>query len=108
MRLAPRDSDIPENLNLVLRKLALPEKYLITSPADVPPYLRDSLRPDEWMLLGAFGIALIFIGSGIWRLTEKKSAVPDSACNGCGPDSIVHSGSAHAVWNPHAPHGCRT
>lgn len=37
-RLAPRDSDILENLNLVRRKLGLPEKYLIASPADIPPY----------------------------------------------------------------------
>ena len=71
-RLAPRDSDILENLNLVRRKLGLPEKYLIASPADIPPYLRDSLRPDEWLLLLSFGVALIFIGLGIRRLAEKR------------------------------------
>ncbi len=72
LRLAPRDSDILENLNLVRRKLGLPEKYLIASPADIPPYLRDSLRPDEWMLLLAFGAVLIFVGLGVRRLTEKR------------------------------------
>lgn len=72
-RLAPRDSDILENLNLVRRKLGLPEKYLIASPSDIPVYLRDSLRPDEWMLLLAFGAALILAGLGIRRIMTART-----------------------------------
>ena len=64
MRLSPRDPDILENLNLVRRKLALAEKYQVKSPSDIPPYLRDSLRPDEWLFLLCGGIALIFIAGG--------------------------------------------
>ena len=65
-RLAPRDSDIQENLNLVRRKLGLAEKYQVQSPSDIPAYLRDSLRPDEWVLLFCAGISLLLICGGIW------------------------------------------
>ena len=91
-RLAPRDSDILENLNLVRRKLGLPEKYLIASPSDIPVYLRDSLRPDEWMLLLAFGIALIFAGLGVRRITEKRVLFRIFLIAGC----VLIAGSAVA------------
>ncbi|MBO4631288.1 MAG: BatD family protein [Lentisphaeria bacterium] len=64
-RLSPRDPDVLENLNLTRRKLMLPEKYKVESPSDIPPYLRDSLRPDEWLFLLCCGIALIFVASGV-------------------------------------------
>lgn len=63
--LSPRDPDILENLNLTRRKLLLKEKYKVESPSDILPYLRDSLRPDEWLFLGCCGIALIFVTGGI-------------------------------------------
>ncbi len=67
LRIAPRDSDILENLNLTRRKLSLPEKNVLETPADVPPYLRDLLRPDEWLLVLSIGSALIFLGLGLRR-----------------------------------------
>lgn len=63
--LSPRDSDIRENLNLVCRKLMLPETGKLENPKDLLVNVRDMLRPDEWMLLGALlwacaGIVLAF------------------------------------------------
>ncbi|MBO4631086.1 MAG: tetratricopeptide repeat protein, partial [Lentisphaeria bacterium] len=64
-RLSPRDPDILENLNLTRRKLMLTEKYQVNKPSDIPPWLRDSLRPDEWLFLICAGIALLFVAGGI-------------------------------------------
>jgi tetratricopeptide (TPR) repeat protein len=63
--LSPRDSDIKENLNLVCRKLMLPETGKLENPKDLIVNIRDMLRPDEWMLIGAVlwasaGIVLAF------------------------------------------------
>ena len=63
-RLSPRDPDILENLNLTRRKLLLPEKYKVESPSDILPYLRDSLRPDEWLFLVCCGVSLLFFAAG--------------------------------------------
>jgi tetratricopeptide (TPR) repeat protein len=52
-RLAPRDSDIRENLNHVRRRLMLPEVGRSGHPLDLAADLRDHLRPDEWLLLAA-------------------------------------------------------
>jgi len=52
-RLAPRDSDIRENLNHVRRRLMLPEVGRSAHPLDLAVDLRDHLRPDEWLLLAA-------------------------------------------------------
>ena len=64
-RLSPRDPDILENLNLTRRKLLLAEKYKVESPSDVLPYLRDSLRPDEWLFLLCCGITLLLVSGGL-------------------------------------------
>lgn len=74
-RLAPRDSDIQENLNLVRRKLGLTEKHQVQSPRDIPAYLRDSLRPDEWGLLFCTGISLLLICGGIRVLLGKNNTM---------------------------------
>ncbi len=63
--LSPRDSDIKENLNLVCRKLMLPETGILENPRDLIVNVRDMLRPDEWALAGAVlwacaGIILAF------------------------------------------------
>lgn len=63
--LSPRDSDIRENLNLVCRKLMLPETGKLENPKDLIVNARDMLRPDEWMLIGSLlwacaGIVLAF------------------------------------------------
>ncbi len=55
--LAPRDSETLENLNLVNRKLRLPEQGKTDSALGFLTYLRDRLRPDEYLLLLA-GAAL--------------------------------------------------
>ena len=70
--LAPRDPDIRENLNLTRRKLGLAEKSVISSPADVPGYLRDLLRLDEWLIAGAAGLMLWFFGAGLGMLFGRK------------------------------------
>ncbi len=70
LRIAPRDSDILENLNLTRRKLALPEKHRLESPADVLPYVRDHLRPDEWMFLVMAGAAVVFVALGFRRFVK--------------------------------------
>lgn len=58
LRLSPRDSDILENLNYVRRKLLLPEVYKNKHPLDLLASMRDSLRPDEWLLLlGVFWLS---------------------------------------------------
>ncbi len=68
-RLSPRDPDILENLNLTRRKLMLPEKYKVESPSDILPYLRDSLRPDEWLFLVCCGMSLLLFAAGTALLT---------------------------------------
>ncbi len=82
LRLSPRDSDILENLNLVRRKLGLPEKYKIATPSDIPPYLRDSLRPDEWMFLFCCGWALLFVALGFRALKLNRILVRSAAAAG--------------------------
>lgn len=70
LRIAPRDSDVLENLNLTRRKLALPEKHQLDTPADVLPYVRDLLRPDEWMFLVMAGAAMMFVALGLRRFAK--------------------------------------
>lgn len=72
-RLSPGDSDIRENMNLARRKLSLPEKYKINSPADMIPYVRDSLRPDNWLVVFCGGLALAFAALGIRRFRYVSS-----------------------------------
>lgn len=73
LRLSPRDSDILENLNLVRRKLIREEHGKVGSPGDLLPYLRDSLRPDEWLTLLCAGVALLLIAGGFrLLLTSPK------------------------------------
>ena len=72
LRIAPRDSDVLENLNLTRRKLALPEKHRLEKPSDILPYVRDLLRPDEWMLLVFAGAALMFTAFGLRRFVKPR------------------------------------
>lgn len=71
-RLAPRDRDIRENLNLTRRKLALAERRELRSPGDLPAFLRDSLRLDEWILAGAAGLMLCLAGTGLFFRYGRK------------------------------------
>ena len=61
-----------ENLNLTRRKLALPEKHRLEKPSDILPYVRDLLRPDEWMLLVFAGAALMFTAFGLRRFVKPR------------------------------------
>lgn len=63
--LQPRDSDIAGNLELTRRKLLLPPKYRVDSPADFLLAARDFLRTDEWVVVCAFGLALLLVALGM-------------------------------------------
>ncbi|MBO4304314.1 MAG: BatD family protein [Lentisphaeria bacterium] len=75
LRFSPRDPDVLENLNLVRRKLALPERGKVNTPGDVFPILRDQLRPDEWLLAASFGFFLLCLGLGAWILKKNFSSL---------------------------------
>lgn len=49
--LSPRDTDITENLNYVRRQLMQPECGRVSTPGELLVYLRDSFRPDNWLLV---------------------------------------------------------
>ena len=59
--LDPRDQDVLQNLNFVRRLLFLPEAYQKGTPFELLICLRDILRPDEWLLLGAVLFFVLFI-----------------------------------------------
>ena len=64
--LQPRDSDISGNLELTRRKLLLPPKYRVESPADFMLAARDFLRTDEWLVACACGLVLVLIALGMF------------------------------------------
>ena len=64
--LQPRDSDITGNLELTRRKLLLPPKYRVESPADFMIAARDFLRMDEWLVACACGLALVMVALGMF------------------------------------------
>ena len=64
--LQPRDSDITGNLELTRRKLLLPPKYRVESPADFMLAARDFLRLDEWLVACASGLTLVLIALGLF------------------------------------------
>ena len=72
LRLAPRNSDILVNLNLVRRKLLLDERYKLNQPADLAIVARDSLRYDEWLLVIAAALTILLAAAGLHFL-EKPS-----------------------------------
>lgn len=59
--LNPRDQDILQNLNFVRRLLFLPEVYQTQTPFELIIYIRDILRPDEWLLIGAILFFILFV-----------------------------------------------
>lgn len=59
--LDPRDQDILQNLNYVRRLLYLPELYQTKTPLELLTYLRDMLRPDEWLLMASIMFFALFI-----------------------------------------------
>lgn len=73
-RLAPRDSDILENLNFVRGQLSLPPVPLRDTPTAVFQSVRDQLRPDQWLLLGAgnWGLFWIVLCVSRWRGRSQR------------------------------------
>ncbi len=65
--LAPRDSDIRENMNHTRRKLDIGEKGTADSPSGMAARFRDMLRPDEWLLLAAASSSLLFAALSLRR-----------------------------------------
>ncbi|HPN84519.1 MAG TPA: hypothetical protein PK821_04190, partial [Victivallales bacterium] len=73
--LAPRDSDIRENMNHTRRKLNIPEKGLTDNPKELLLRLRDTFRPDEWILIFS-----IFSSSALVVLAIRKRISYDKLC----------------------------
>ncbi len=71
-RLAPRDSDIQENLNFVRDRLGLPPVNRTGTPGELLVRLRDLLRPDEWILLGGVLAAAGLCAAGWLRWRARK------------------------------------
>ncbi len=59
--LDPRDQDTLQNLNYVRRLLFLPPLYQTGTPFELLIYIRDILRPDEWLLGGAILFFVLFM-----------------------------------------------
>lgn len=70
-KLAPRDAEITENLNLVNRKLLQNEVNKSGTPRELAAFIRDRLRPDEHL---AFASLLFGLGCIIYALNLKKRA----------------------------------
>jgi tetratricopeptide (TPR) repeat protein len=74
-RLAPRDTDILENLNFVRGRLELPPVLDPRSPAELITRVRDSLRPDEWLLLLCLTLFVWALGVGVQRFRLRPVPV---------------------------------
>lgn len=70
-KLAPRDGEITENLNLVNRRLLQKEVNKSGTPGELLTFIRDRLRPDEHL---AFASLLFGLGCIIYALNLKKRA----------------------------------
>lgn len=111
-RLAPRNSDIQENLNLTRRKLLLGEKYRVESPADLLVWIRDIFRIDEWILAAAIGFSLFLIALGVrsrfrygWRMTAGLGLLllAVSLTAALTQDAVLYSGRQAIVVRRNAP-----
>ncbi|MGE4564568.1 MAG: tetratricopeptide repeat protein, partial [Victivallaceae bacterium] len=59
-RLVPTDSAALENLNLARHQLGLPETGRVNSPMELGIYLRDRLRPEQWLVFAGVAWVLAF------------------------------------------------
>ncbi|MDT8391898.1 MAG: tetratricopeptide repeat protein [Lentisphaeria bacterium] len=71
LKLSPRDSDIRENLNYVRSELGLPVRGAARDPGELLRNLRDSLRPDEWLLAASVVISLGGVAGGVMVLKGR-------------------------------------
>lgn len=76
--LDPRDQDALQNLNFVRRILFLPPMYQTRTPLELLVYLRDILRPDEWLLGGAIFFFLFFMVLAFRRKLSRYSFISSS------------------------------
>lgn len=74
--LAPRDSDISENLNFVRIELGLPARGAAQNPGELLAQGRDLLRPDEWLLAGAAWLGAGMVWAGVAVLRRRKWSLP--------------------------------
>jgi len=66
-RLDPRNAEITGNLNLVNRKLLLPEVDAVGNPGELLRYCRDSFRPDEYLAAAALALAFAAVAAALRR-----------------------------------------
>ncbi len=74
-RLAPRDSDIIENLNFVRDQLNLSPIYKNENPFDVIHSFLDKLRPDEWLLAAGLIWFAFWFTLGILRWKQMPPRI---------------------------------
>ena len=65
--IAPWDSEIQENLNLVNRKLVQKEIGSTSSPGELLLYCRNRLRPDQYFFLTACAVAVLLVSATMWK-----------------------------------------
>ena len=65
--IAPWDSEILENLNLVNRKLVQKEVGSTSSPRELLLWCRNRLRPDQYFFLTACAVAVLLVLAGLWK-----------------------------------------
>ena len=66
-RLAPRDPEITGNLNLVNRRLLLPEVDADGDPRELVLLCRDTFRPDEYLAAAALLLAVAAVAAALRR-----------------------------------------
>ena len=71
LKLSPRDSDIRENLNYVRSSLGLPVRGSARNPMELLGDLRDSLRPDEWLLIASLALCVGGLMGGVMILKNR-------------------------------------
>jgi tetratricopeptide (TPR) repeat protein len=72
LRLAPRQSDVLQNLNFTRRQLGMPAARNNDSPTAMLGAARDLLRPDEWIFLACLGWFGCFVALSIFRFRRKR------------------------------------
>jgi tetratricopeptide (TPR) repeat protein len=71
-RLAPRDTDIIQNLNFVRNKIGYDPLFTGKGPWELLINLRDHLRPDEWLEVASLLLTILIIIFCAERLTNKR------------------------------------
>jgi tetratricopeptide (TPR) repeat protein len=98
-RLAPRDSDITENMNYVRRKLFLPEEGAASDPYELLLDFRDSFRPDQWLLIAAWLWFVAGVILAMRRIPARKRRwiIPLGFVVFCLVASLIAAGSQYCT-----------